>query len=107
MNYKIELSENFKKEAKKLSEKYPSLRTDHTSLFKELEKIQLQELHLVLYLQNPFGYSFQNKGKSGGVRVMSFIKITDTTVLFFYIHNKGDKDSISDKKIEELIKNYI
>lgn len=48
MNYKIELSENFKKEAKKLSEKHPSLKTDLTSLFKELEKIQLQELHLVM-----------------------------------------------------------
>ena len=49
----------------------------------------------------------KNKGKSGGARVMSFVKVTDTTVLLFSIYNKGDKDSISDKEIEELIKDYI
>jgi hypothetical protein len=49
----------------------------------------------------------KNKGKSSGARVMSFVKIIDTTVLLFSIYNKGDKDSISDIEIEELIKDYI
>jgi hypothetical protein len=49
----------------------------------------------------------KNKGKSGGARVMSFVKITNTTILLFSIYNKGDKDNISDKEIEELIKDYI
>ena len=48
----------------------------------------------------------KNKGKSGGARVMSFVKVIDTTVLLFSIYNKGDKDSISDKEIEELLKGY-
>ena len=37
---------------------------------------------------------------------MSFVKIIDKVVLLFSIFNKGDKDSISDKEIEELLKNY-
>ena len=48
----------------------------------------------------------KNKGKSGGARVMSNVKIIDTTVLLFSIYNKGDKDSISDKEIEELLEGY-
>jgi mRNA-degrading endonuclease RelE of RelBE toxin-antitoxin system len=38
MSYKIELSDNFKKEAKKLSKKYPSLKNELAELFEELEE---------------------------------------------------------------------
>jgi len=37
MSYKIELSENFKKEAGKLTRKYPSLKTELAELFTELD----------------------------------------------------------------------
>ena len=36
MNQKIELSANFKKEAKKLTEKFPSLKQELVILFSEL-----------------------------------------------------------------------
>ena len=49
----------------------------------------------------------KNKGKSGGARVMTFVKVTDTTVLLFSIYNKGDKDSISDNEIKELLNDYL
>ena len=49
--------------------------------------------------------SSKNKGKSGGARVLSFVQIIDTTVLVFSIYNKGDIDNISDKEIQNLIKN--
>lgn len=38
MNYKVELSPNFKKEAKHLGKKYRSLKTDLAKLFEELER---------------------------------------------------------------------
>ena len=108
MSYKIELSENFKKEAKKLPKKYSSLKTDLASLFEELE----QNPTIGTPLGNDIykirlAIASKNKGKSGGARVMSFVKITHTTILLFSIYNKGDKDNISDKEIEELIKDYI
>ncbi|MCX6272971.1 MAG: type II toxin-antitoxin system RelE/ParE family toxin [Bacteroidetes bacterium] len=53
------------------------------------------------------GVGSKNKGKSGRARVMFFVKISDTTVLLFSIFSKGDKDSISDKEIKELIKGYL
>ncbi len=38
MNYQVELSANFKKGAKKLSKKYPSLKSELAELFAELEE---------------------------------------------------------------------
>ena len=49
----------------------------------------------------------KNKGKSGGARVLSFVKVIQTTVLLFSIYNKGEVDSLTDKKIKELIKDYL
>jgi len=46
----------------------------------------------------------KSKGKSGGARVMSFVKIIKQTVYLFSIYDKGDKDNISDKEILNLIK---
>lgn len=36
---------------------------------------------------------------------MPFVKVIETSVLLFSIYNKGDKDSISDKEIKDLINN--
>jgi len=108
MSYKIELSPNFKKEAKRLVKKYPSLKVELVSLFNELEYNPTMGIPLgndVYKIRVAIGS--KNKGKSGGARVISFVKVTETTVLLFSIYNKGDKDSISDKEIEELVKRYI
>ena len=108
MSYKIELTDNFKKEAKKLIKKQASLRTEIAELGKELA----QNPTLGTPLGNDvykirFAISSKNKGKSGGARVISFVKIIDETVFLLSIYNKGDRDSISDKEIEELLKDYL
>ena len=48
MSYNIELSANFKKEAKRLIKKYPSLKTELEELFTKLEKNQLLALRLAM-----------------------------------------------------------
>lgn len=108
MSYKVVLTSNFKKEAKKLVKKYPSL------------KNELEELFILLEENPTFGTALgndiykiriaiasKNKGKSGGARVLSFVKVSLTSVLLFSIYNKGEKDSISDKEILEFIKEYF
>jgi mRNA-degrading endonuclease YafQ of YafQ-DinJ toxin-antitoxin module len=46
MSYKIELSDNFKKEAKRLVKKYRSLKTEIANLITELETNPTKALHL-------------------------------------------------------------
>ena len=105
MSYKIELSANFKKEAKKLTKKFPSLKQELTVLFTELEKNPTMGTPLGNDIYKiRLAIASKNKGKSGGARVLSFVKITATTVLLFSIYNKGDIDNLSDKEIQNLIK---
>ena len=49
--------------------------------------------------------SSNNKGKSGGYRVITYAKIKDT-VLLVYIYAKSDMESVSDTKIDNIITSY-
>jgi mRNA-degrading endonuclease RelE of RelBE toxin-antitoxin system len=108
MSYKIELTDNFKKEAKKLIKKYASLRTEIAELGKELAENPTTGTPLgndVYKIR--LAIASKNKGKSSGARVISFVKIVDETVFLLSIYNKGEKNTISDKEIQELLKGYL
>ena len=105
MIYEIVLAENFKKEAKKLIKKYPSL------------KLELSALGEILKEDPTFGIPLGNnifkirlaiaskgKGKSGGARIISLVKISDEVVYLLTIFNKSEQDSISQKDISEILK---
>jgi hypothetical protein len=108
MSYNIEITDNFKKEAKKLIKKYASLKNEIAALGIELAKNPT--------LGTPLGndvfkirlaIASKNKGKSGGARVISFVKIIDKTVYLLSIYNKSEVDNLTDKQIQELIKDYL
>lgn len=108
MKYSVELSVNFQKEAKRLIKKYPSLKAELAKLFDDLEENPTMGKPLgndVYKIR--LAIASKNKGKSGGARVMSFIKITETTILLFAIYSKGEKDNISEKEIQELLLNNL
>lgn len=105
MNYKVELTDNFLKEAKRLTKKYRSLKSEIANLLTELETNPNKGISLgddVYKIR--LAIKSKGKGKSGGARVLSFVKVVDTEVLLFSIFNKGERDSLSDKEIKELIK---
>ena len=105
MNYKIILTENFKKEAKQLSKKYASLKNELKELGEELS----QNPTIGTPLGNDvykirIAIASKNKGKSGGARVISCVKVIKNTVYLLTIYSKGEKDNITDKEIQELLK---
>ena len=107
MSYKVKLTEHFKREAKRLSKKYRSLKSELSVLFKELEHNPMlgtplgNEVYKIRLSINSKG-----KGKSGGARIITYVQIDETTVLILSIYNKGDKDSISNKEIIALLKKH-
>ena len=104
MNYSVELSDNFKKEAKRLAKKYRSLKSEIADLIAELETNPTKGTPLGNDIYKiRFAIASKGKGKSGGARVMTLVKVIDTMVILFSIYNKGEKDSISDKEIQALI----
>lgn len=108
MSYKIELTDNFKKEPKKLIKKYASLRGEIANLGKDLAERPTMGTPLgndVFKVRIPI--ASKNKGKSGGAKIISFVKIINETVYLLSIYSKGSKDNITDKEIEELLKHYL
>lgn len=107
MSYSIQLSANFQKEAKRLVKKYASLKTELSQLFTELETNPTKGTPLGNGIYKiRLAIASKGKGKSGGARVMTYVKVAGATVLIFSIYDKGDKDSISDQEIQNLLKDY-
>jgi mRNA-degrading endonuclease RelE of RelBE toxin-antitoxin system len=107
MNFRVATLPTFEKEAKKLAKKYPSLKSDLAKLILHLETNPVEGI--------PLGNNFykirlaivsKGKGKSGGARVITHIKIFRDTVFLAAIYDKSDKATISDAELKLLAK-YI
>ena len=108
MSYNIELTDNFKKEAKKLIKRYASLRNEIAELGKDLSETPFQGTHLGNDIYKiRLAIASKNKGKAGGARVIAYVKIIEETVFLLSIYNKGEKDDISDSEIEYLLQDYL
>jgi hypothetical protein len=105
MSYNIELTENFKNEAKRLSKKYLSLKNDLAALGAILSENPATGTNLGNNIYKiRLAIKSKGQGKSGGARVMTQVKVVNQTVYLFSRSVKTDKDNISDKEIKELIK---
>jgi len=105
MNFNVHTTDFFDKELKSLSKKYPSIKNDYKILLDSLkeEPIQGQPLGKDCF-KIRMAITSKGKGKSGGSRVITCVKVLADSVFLLSIYDKGDKESISDKKIDELLK---
>ncbi|MDB4919180.1 hypothetical protein [Mucilaginibacter sp.] len=105
MSFSIIPTDKFKKEAKRLIKKYPSL------------KSELVDLNIYLANDPTSGTSLGNNtykirvaikskgaGKSGGARVITYLLSKNKEVYLLTIYDKGELDSIDDKAIKSIIK---
>ena len=104
MSYKVEVSTKFKKHAKHLLKKFPSLKNELDVLINSLETDPKQG--------KPIGFdcykirlaiASKGKGKSGGARVITHAHITKTKVYLLTIYNKSEQANVSDNEIKELL----
>ena len=51
-----------------------------------------------------FAISSKSKGKSGGARVITCVKIVETTVYLLSVFDKSEHNTISDNEIKNLLK---
>jgi mRNA-degrading endonuclease RelE of RelBE toxin-antitoxin system len=105
MNYNVYTSENFDKELKRLAKKYHSIKSDIKNLSDLLkqEPLQGEPLGKDCYKVR-MAITSKGKGKSGGSRVITCVKVVDLDVYMLSIFDKSDKDSISDKELDTLLK---
>ena len=108
MSFEIRLSENFKKEAKRLSKKYPSIKNEIGFLAEELS----ENPRIGISLGNDvykirLSIKSKGKGKSGGARVITFVKTDIETVMLLSIYSKGERATLTDSEIKNLLKDFL
>jgi mRNA-degrading endonuclease RelE of RelBE toxin-antitoxin system len=108
MNFNIVYTKAFAKEFKRLTKKHPSIKSDFSLLLDELEKNPLQGEALG---NNCFkirlSVSSKGKGKRGGARVITCVKVVRKTIYLVSIYDKSEKATISNREIQNILKPYI
>ena len=104
MKYSVIASEKFKKEFKRLSKKYPSLKAELLELNAELEE---NPTHGTPLGNNTYktrlAIKSKGKGKSGGSRVITYVISENEEVYLLTMYDKSEFDTIDDKSIEQII----
>jgi len=107
MSYKIVLTDDFKKEFKKVFKKYNSIKIEIEELGKSLERNPIQGTSIGKNCYKiRLAIRSKNVGKSGGARVITHVKIIKQTVYLLSIYDKSEQPSIGDKEIAERIKAF-
>ena len=98
-------SPKFEREIKRLAKKYPSIPKDF--------RLLLQTLETNPTMGKPLGrdcykirmaISSKNKGKSGGARVITCVKIVDDTLYLLSIYDKSEQENMPDDEIDDVLK---
>ena len=58
----------------------------------------------VVYYKIRLAIASKQKGKSGGARVITNFVIADATVYLLSIYDKSEKENLTDKELDELLK---
>lgn len=104
MKYKIIATEPFGRKLKKLAKKHKSLKADLLKIIDELSENPT--------LGTPLGkecykirmaISSKGKGKSGGARLITCVRIINETVFLLDIYDKSEQATISEKDLKLLI----
>jgi mRNA-degrading endonuclease RelE of RelBE toxin-antitoxin system len=104
MSYRIIATDHFKKEAKKLSKKYHSLKADLELLGNELADNPTSGVSLGHNLYKVrLAIASKSKGKSGGARVITLVKKVKGKVYLISIYDKAKFDNLSKHHIAELL----
>jgi hypothetical protein len=95
----------FQKEIKQLSKKYISLPNDFENLLTTLENNPTtgESLGNNCY-KIRMKIASKNARKSGGARVITCVKIIDSAIYLISIYDKADRETITKKEIEGLLK---
>jgi mRNA-degrading endonuclease RelE of RelBE toxin-antitoxin system len=104
MSFEVRTIPEFDQRAKALSKKYPSLKHDLRAFVELLaeEPRQGTPLGKGCYKVR-MSIASKGRGKSGGARVITCVRIVDHEVWLLTIYDKSQQDSITDKELSALV----
>ena len=105
MTYKVKFIPKFEKELKRLSKRYPSVKSDFALLLNSLKENPSQGTSLGNECYKVrMAIASKGKGKSGGARVITCFKVVHETVFLLTIFDKSDQEAISNKELRDLLR---
>lgn len=106
MSFNVIATDPFDKQVKKLGKKYQSLKNDLAPLFNSLEDNPQQGKSLGKHCYKiRLAIKSKGKGKSGGARLITYVKIIDSNVYLLALYDKSEKENLTDKELSQLLKN--
>lgn len=105
MSYNVLTIPPFDKQLKRLAKKYPSLKNEFAELLESLEQEPEQGTKLGNNCYKiRIAIASKVKGKSGGARVITNFVIAEETVFLISIYDKSEKENLTDRELDELLK---
>ena len=105
MSFDVVAIPPFDRQLKRLSKKYASLKSEFAKLLESLEQKPEQGISLGNNCYKiRMAITSKGKGKSGGARVITNFIVAENTVFLIAIYDKSEKESVTDKELDELLK---
>lgn len=105
MSFNVYTTDFFDKELKRLAKKYPSVKSDFNTLLDSLKETPTQGKAIGKGCYKiRMAITSKDKGKSGGSRVITCVKIVAESVFLISIYDKGNKESLTDMELDKLLK---
>lgn len=105
MSFKVLITSEFRKDSKRLTKKYKSLKAEIVNLISSLEENPTQGTAIgSACYKIRIAIKSKGKGKSGGGRVITYVKILGKTVYLLSIYSKSEKENITDRELTDLTK---
>lgn len=90
-----------------MAKKYPSLKSDLALLLDSLANDPRQGDALGNnFYKIKLAIASKGKGKSGGARVITYVKIIGATIFLTSIYDKGEKNTITETELRQIF-NFI
>ncbi len=104
MSYNIYTSSSFDRDLKRLVKKYPSLKKDLTVLFDVLKEAPFtgKSIGKDCY-KIRMAITSKNKGKSGGARVITCVKVVQNNIFLLSVYDKSEKETLDDNDLIILL----
>lgn len=104
MQYRIRTVDHFDRLVKRLAKKHKSLNINLRELFDSLKEDPTQGVSLGKGCYKlRMAITSKGKGKSGGARIITFVKVINETVFLLSIYDKAEKDDLEPDELTELL----
>ena len=106
MNFNVEVATDAGADLKRLTKKYHSLKKDFDDLLSSLEENPAQDEPLGKgCFKVRLATRSKQRGKSGGARLITCVKIIDQRIVIISVYDKSEADTIKNKDIERRLRN--